>query len=84
MLPCDECHGSGIATCPECKGRGYVRDVHRSDQAQSRACATCCGRKSARCTTCGGIGWLGPDNAVAYTVENLRCLPPSPMSWSAS
>jgi DnaJ-class molecular chaperone len=69
MLPCNECHGSGLATCPQCDGLGYVEEVRGSGEMESHACGRCHGRKSARCDTCGGIGWLGADNVVPLPVE---------------
>ncbi len=69
MLPCNECHRSGLATCPECEGLGYLRQVRDSGEIESHACAECRGKKWSRCDACGGIGWLGADNAAVLPAE---------------
>jgi DnaJ-class molecular chaperone len=67
MLPCNQCHGSGIDTCAECAGIGYVQEVRGSGETEYHACGECHGKKRARCDACGGIGWLGADNAVSFS-----------------
>jgi DnaJ-class molecular chaperone len=69
MLPCNHCHSSGVSTCSECDGLGFVQDVRASGEMEYRACTVCNGKKSARCDRCGGIGWLGADNAVALSLD---------------
>jgi DnaJ-class molecular chaperone len=64
MLLCNDCHGSGFATCPECDGLGRVQEVRESGETDSHACGECHGRRATRCSACGGIGWLGADNVV--------------------
>jgi DnaJ-class molecular chaperone len=69
MLLCNDCHGCGFATCPECDGLGHVQELRKSGEMEYQVCGECLGRKSARCDACGGIGWLGADNAIALPVE---------------
>ncbi|QZA88996.1 molecular chaperone DnaJ [Salinarchaeum sp. IM2453] len=76
---CDVCDGAGhppdadVRTCPECNGRGQVRQVQRTPLGQvqqTRQCPRCDGRGEIydeNCSNCGGDGTVR--NRATLTVE---------------
>lgn len=88
---CDQCHGSGAApgsgvdTCPDCGGSGYVRNVQQTifgmTQTQS-VCRRCGGSGKViknPCTKCGGKGKVKKKSKLEVSipagVDNGNSLP---------
>ena len=79
-VPCATCEGSGAeegsktVTCPECRGAGQVRQVHRTFIGQFINVATCprChgeGRSAERpCPTCAGEGRVRGEETVEVDI----------------
>ena len=80
-VPCDKCRGTGaedgdksIATCPTCKGSGYVTRVANTilGQMQTRStCSTCGGAGKTitkKCTACYGEGIVQSDEVISFNL----------------
>jgi molecular chaperone DnaJ len=78
-VACEECNGTGaeggvLTTCPQCKGTGQVRTVHRRGFSQMIT-ITPCGRCGGRgqwpanpCKACGGSGVVQRTTKVAVAI----------------
>jgi molecular chaperone DnaJ len=79
-VSCSKCHGSGAendkayATCPSCKGRGYVTRVANTllGQMQSQStCPTCGGAGRSitkRCPECNGEGIMRSEEIITLNI----------------
>ncbi|MDR2233291.1 MAG: molecular chaperone DnaJ [Tannerella sp.] len=80
-VPCAKCHGSGaedgdksIATCPTCKGSGYVVRVANTvfGQMQTRSTCSSCGGSgktiTKKCTACYGEGIVQAEEVITFNL----------------
>lgn len=61
LLPCQDCHGSGLETCPICNGTMRVMKAFpckaRTCKGGQRRCAACDGAGVVNCPFCDGAGY---------------------------
>lgn len=79
-VPCAKCHGSGaddeksIASCPTCKGSGYVTRIANTILGQMQtqsACQTCGGAGKTitkKCVECNGEGVVHAEEVIALNI----------------
>lgn len=74
--PCETCHGSGAApgskpsTCPQCRGRGQIRQ-QQGPFTLARTCGYCRGTGSIiakPCTTCRGAGRVQKERKLTVRI----------------
>ncbi len=80
QVACDVCHGSGakdknaVATCPTCKGSGYVRKMQSTFLGQMQTTATCPTCKgtgttvTANCPNCKGEGTMYGEEMIEIQI----------------
>lgn len=80
FVKCDSCSGTGakdgvaFATCPECKGNGYVHVTQRTifgDSISESECQRCGGTGKViteKCPRCNGEGVVREDRQITFTI----------------
>ena len=80
-IPCSKCQGSGadggaqsIASCPACKGSGFVTRVANTilGQMQTRSTCSSCGGTgktiTKKCTSCFGEGIVSSEEVITFNI----------------